>query len=77
MVAREALDHELTGADGQGGLDREYRQLLSDVLDELLPETAESHELNSSGAIFTALLSLCSLLYTLFRRRKQRKQNRS
>ena len=38
VAAREALDHELTGADGQGGLDREYRQLLSDLLDELLPE---------------------------------------
>ncbi|MBL8995876.1 MAG: preprotein translocase subunit SecA [Gemmatimonadetes bacterium] len=37
-AAREALDHELTGADGQGGLEKAYRDLLRDVLDELLPE---------------------------------------
>jgi preprotein translocase subunit SecA len=37
-AAREAIDNELVGADGQGGLEREYRVLLREVLDELLPE---------------------------------------
>ena len=37
-VAREALDRELVGADGQGGLEGEYRKAVADVLDELLPE---------------------------------------
>src|ERR1039458_5707984 len=37
-AAREAIDLELGGADGQGGLERDYRAALNDVLDELLPE---------------------------------------
>ena len=36
--AREALDAELAGADGQGGVEAEYRALVGEVLDELLPE---------------------------------------
>ncbi|MDH5235703.1 MAG: preprotein translocase subunit SecA, partial [Gemmatimonadota bacterium] len=36
--AREAFDTELTGLDGQGGLEKEYRDAIADVLDELLPE---------------------------------------
>ena len=35
---REKIDNELTGADGQGGLERDYRVAIRDVLDELLPE---------------------------------------
>ena len=36
--ARELIDRELGGLDGQGGLEKEYRKLLADTLDELLPE---------------------------------------
>ncbi|MDQ8146749.1 MAG: preprotein translocase subunit SecA [Gemmatimonadota bacterium] len=36
--AREALDRQLGGADGQGGLEAELRQAIADVLDEILPE---------------------------------------
>src|ERR1019366_6025783 len=35
---REEIDLELGGADGQGGLERDYRAALNDVLDEMLPE---------------------------------------
>jgi preprotein translocase subunit SecA len=35
---RERLDDELGGADGRGGLEGELRQVISDTLDELLPE---------------------------------------
>ncbi len=37
-AAREAIDHELTGPTGQGGLEAEYRAAVSEILDELLPE---------------------------------------
>ena len=37
-VEREAIDRELSGADGQGGLERDYRDAVRDVLDEILPE---------------------------------------
>ena len=37
-AAREALDNELSGPDGQGGIEKEFRSTLSDLLDELLPE---------------------------------------
>ena len=37
-AAREAIDRELGGNDGQGGLERDYRKALRDTLDELLPE---------------------------------------
>ena len=36
--AREAIDRELGGGDGQGGLERDYRKAMGDTLDELLPE---------------------------------------
>ena len=36
--AREAIDSELVGGDGQGGLERAYRDLVGEVLDEILPE---------------------------------------
>jgi preprotein translocase subunit SecA len=35
---REAIDDELGGADGRGGLEGELRQVIADTLDELLPE---------------------------------------
>jgi preprotein translocase subunit SecA len=35
---REEIDLELGGADGQGGLERDYRAALHHVLDEILPE---------------------------------------
>ena len=35
---REAIDAELTGVDGQGGVEREYREAVGEVLDDLLPE---------------------------------------
>ena len=35
---REAIDRELGGLDGQGGLEKDYRKLLGDTLDDLLPE---------------------------------------
>ncbi|MFN0100141.1 MAG: preprotein translocase subunit SecA [Gemmatimonadaceae bacterium] len=35
---RESIDHELTGLDGQGGLEKQYREQLAEVLDEILPE---------------------------------------
>ena len=37
-VARDAIDQELTGIDGQGGVEKEYREALGDLLDEILPE---------------------------------------
>ena len=36
--AREAIDAELSGLDGQGGVELEYREAVGEVLDELLPE---------------------------------------
>ncbi len=36
--AREAIDLQLVGPDGQKGLEAEYRQILGEVLDEILPE---------------------------------------
>ena len=36
--AREAIDAELTGVDGQGGVENEYREAVGEVLDDLLPE---------------------------------------
>ena len=38
LEAREAIDRELGGNDGQGGIEREYRKALHDTLDDLLPE---------------------------------------
>ena len=35
---RSGIDTELGGADGQGGVEAEYRDTLAEVLDELLPE---------------------------------------
>ena len=35
---REAIDNELSGADGRGGLEAQYRKAIRDTLDELLPE---------------------------------------
>jgi len=35
---REAIDNELLGADGKGGLEADYRDVIRDTLDELLPE---------------------------------------
>jgi preprotein translocase subunit SecA len=35
---REEIDRELSGADGQGGLERDFRAGVGHVLDELLPE---------------------------------------
>ncbi|MBI1810034.1 MAG: preprotein translocase subunit SecA, partial [Gemmatimonadetes bacterium] len=35
---RERIDRELGGADGMGGLERDYRKALGETLDELLPE---------------------------------------
>ncbi len=35
---REAIDLELGGADGRGGLEKELRDEIAEVLDELLPE---------------------------------------
>ena len=37
-AAREAIDLQLAGADGQGGLEQEYREAIKEVLDEILPE---------------------------------------
>ena len=37
-AAREAIDLQLSGADGQGGLEGEYRDAVKSVLDEILPE---------------------------------------
>ena len=37
-VEREEIDRELTGVDGQAGLERDYRDAVRDVLDEILPE---------------------------------------
>ena len=37
-VERERLDHELSGADGQGGIEADLRKIIADALDELLPE---------------------------------------
>jgi preprotein translocase subunit SecA len=36
--AREAIDGELVGVDGRGGLEAEFRETLAEVLDEILPE---------------------------------------
>ncbi|MCE2802105.1 MAG: preprotein translocase subunit SecA [Gemmatimonadota bacterium] len=38
VAAREAIDLQLSGADGQGGLEHEYREAIKGVLDEILPE---------------------------------------
>jgi preprotein translocase subunit SecA len=35
---REAIDNELEGADGRGGLEGELRQIIAETLDEILPE---------------------------------------
>ncbi|MBI2407204.1 MAG: preprotein translocase subunit SecA [Gemmatimonadetes bacterium] len=35
---REAIDNELGGADGRGGLEAQHRRAIRDTLDELLPE---------------------------------------
>jgi preprotein translocase subunit SecA len=35
---REAVDNELSGADGRGGLEAELRKEIAEVLDEILPE---------------------------------------
>ena len=35
---RDAIDEELIGVDGQGGLEAELRAAIADVLDEILPE---------------------------------------
>ncbi len=35
---RERIDNELNGADGQGGVEQEYRDALAEALDDLLPE---------------------------------------
>src|SRR5687767_7350814 len=35
---REAIDNELTGADGRGGVEGELREKIAETLDELLPE---------------------------------------
>src|SRR5574340_861028 len=35
---REAIDNELSGADGRGGVEGELRETIAEVLDELLPE---------------------------------------
>ena len=37
-AAREAIDLQLAGPDGQGGLEREYREAIGSVLHEILPE---------------------------------------
>jgi preprotein translocase subunit SecA len=37
-VERERLDNELTGLDGQGGLEADLRKAIADTLDEILPE---------------------------------------
>jgi preprotein translocase subunit SecA len=36
--AREAIDLELVGADGRGGLEAAFREALAEILDEILPE---------------------------------------
>src|SRR5690242_18188999 len=35
---RERIDNELMGVDGQGGLERDLREAIAEVLDEILPE---------------------------------------
>jgi preprotein translocase subunit SecA len=35
---REAIDNELSGGDGRGGVEAELRQTIAEVLDEILPE---------------------------------------
>ncbi|MEK6612505.1 MAG: preprotein translocase subunit SecA, partial [Gemmatimonadota bacterium] len=37
-AGREEIDNQLSGADGKGGLEADFRILLRDLLDELLPE---------------------------------------
>jgi preprotein translocase subunit SecA len=37
-VERDAIDNELGGADGRGGLEKELREAIAEVLDEILPE---------------------------------------
>jgi len=37
-AARDAIDNELSGVDGRGGVEQELRKATADVLDELLPE---------------------------------------
>ena len=38
VADRERIDLELGGADGQGGLEGEYRDAIAETLDEILPE---------------------------------------
>jgi preprotein translocase subunit SecA len=35
---RERIDNELSGADGRGGVEKELRDVIAEVLDEILPE---------------------------------------
>jgi len=37
-AARDALDNELSGVDGRGGVEQELREATANVLEELLPE---------------------------------------
>src|SRR3954452_2912777 len=37
-AAREAIDNELSGVDGRGGVEAELRRATAEVLDEILPE---------------------------------------
>src|SRR5438132_1202754 len=37
-AARDAIDNELSGVDGRGGVEQELRKATAEVLDELLPE---------------------------------------
>src|SRR5512146_2282015 len=38
LQEREEIDNELSGADGRGGVEGELREIIAEVLDELLPE---------------------------------------
>ncbi|MGI9077600.1 MAG: preprotein translocase subunit SecA [Gemmatimonadaceae bacterium] len=38
VAERDAIDSELGGADGRGGLEKELRETIAEVLDEILPE---------------------------------------
>ena len=46
---RERIDGELGGADGMGGLERDYRGVLAEVLDEILPEAFATVREAASG----------------------------
>src|SRR5207249_3458126 len=37
-VERDALDNQLSGSDGRGGVEAELRDTISETLDEILPE---------------------------------------